>query len=425
LAKISVQAGSTGVSVNVFIQNSTATDGSGLTGLLGTSASFICYYMRQRTTATPVSLVVNTVGSAWVTGGFAEIDSTHAKGWYSFDIPNLVLATGSPFASVNFQGAASQAQLPLEIELTAWNNQDATAGGINNLASVGTLGSVSNVRGTATVQLAPQTHTSAVIPVVQTASVALTANTVGTASGVPAVVLAAQVHAGAIIPIVQTASNVLSELGTATVILAGVTHTGAIIPIVQTASVALLSNLVGTSSNVVNVLGTGTMVLWSGTHTGAVVPQVQTASTLVNTVTLAAAIHTGAIIPVVQTASVTLTANTVGTASGVPAVVLAAQVHAGAIIPVVQTASVAMALAAGERTSVADAFLDRDMGAGVDSGSSTGTAGRTVRQALRPLRNAWNVTNGTYTSFKEDDATINFAVAVTSTASANQITGLV
>jgi hypothetical protein len=41
----------------------------------------------------------------------------------------------------------------------------------------------------------------------------------------------------------------------------------------------------------------------------------------------------------------------------------------------------AMALTAGERTSVADALLDRNMATGADSG------GRTVRNALRPMRN--------------------------------------
>lgn len=209
MAKLSVQAGSTGVSVNLFIQSATATDGSGMTGLKQNTASLTCYYIRQRTTATPITLATSTVGNGWVSGGFMEVDATNAKGIYDFGIPNAAIGTGSPFATVIFQGATGMAPLPLEIELTAWNNQDATGGGINNLSATGTLGSVSNVRGTATVILSTGVHTGAVIPVVQTASVALTANTVGTASGIPPVILSTGTHVGAVIPTVNaiTTSN--------------------------------------------------------------------------------------------------------------------------------------------------------------------------------------------------------------------------
>lgn len=244
MPKISVQAGSTGVSVNLFFQASTATDGAGLTGLKFNAAGFSAYSIRQRTTATPITLATSTVGNPWITGGFIEVDATNAKGWYNFDIPNAVLATGSPFASVNFQGAAAQAQLPLEIELTAWNNQDATAGGINNLLSGGTLGSVSNVRGTATVILAAGTHAGAVIPVVQTASNVIT--------GSPTVA--------------QITTGVWAAFGTGVVQLNTGTHTGAIIPqvnVVQTSADGRMANLdlnvgaVGTIANAIGVLVTG------------------------------------------------------------------------------------------------------------------------------------------------------------------------
>jgi hypothetical protein len=61
----------------------------------------------------------------------------------------------------------------------------------------------------------------------------------------------------------------------------------------------------------------------------------------------------------------------------------------------------AMTLTAGERTSVADALLNRDMSLGSDTGSTTV---RTVRQALRFLRNKWTMAGGTLTVFKEDDS---------------------
>lgn len=331
MPKISVQAGSTGVSVNLFIQSSTATDGSGKTGLVFNSAGLTCYSMRQRTTATPVTLATSTVGNPWITGGFIEINSTAANGWYNFDIPNAVLGTGSPFASVHFQGASGMAPLPLEIELTAWNNQDPSAGGMTQLSSTGTLGSVSNIRGTATVLLAPVVHT------------------------------------GAVVPIVQTASNVTVQ-GTATVILAAGVHTGAIVPIVQTAS-----NLVNNADKTGYYLGTGTQV-------GVVIPQVN----------------------IVQTSADGRMANL------------------DVAVSSRSTAGDAMTLTTGERTAVADRFLDRDMSSGTDSGSASV---RTPRQALRQLRNKWQVSTGTLTVFREDDSTVSWTATISSTSSADAIIG--
>lgn len=73
----------------------------------------------------------------------------------------------------------------------------------------------------------------------------------------------------------------------------------------------------------------------------------------------------------------------------------------------------AMALTSGERTSVADALLDRDMSVGADSGSPSV---RTPRQALRFLRNLWTISGGTLTVKKEDDSTTSWTGSVTQTA---------
>lgn len=73
----------------------------------------------------------------------------------------------------------------------------------------------------------------------------------------------------------------------------------------------------------------------------------------------------------------------------------------------------AMTLTSGERDSVADALLNRDMATGTDTGSTTV---RTVRQALRFLRNKWGISAGTLTVKKEDDATTSWTGAVTTTA---------
>ncbi len=66
--------------------------------------------------------------------------------------------------------------------------------------------------------------------------------------------------------------------------------------------------------------------------------------------------------------------------------------------------------------AMADALLDRNMATGADSGSNTV---RTVRQALRVLRNKVDTTTGQV--FKEDDSTVTFTFTVT-TAAGNPIT---
>ena len=80
----------------------------------------------------------------------------------------------------------------------------------------------------------------------------------------------------------------------------------------------------------------------------------------------------------------------------------------------------AMTLTSGERNSVADAILDRDMSTGVDSGSTTV---RTVRQALRFLRNKWAIVLQVLTVYKEDDSTPSWTSQVSVDSTAEPITG--
>lgn len=68
----------------------------------------------------------------------------------------------------------------------------------------------------------------------------------------------------------------------------------------------------------------------------------------------------------------------------------------------------------------ADALLNRDMSVGTDSGSPTV---RTVRQALRFLRNKWSISGTTLTVTKEDDATASWTSTVSTSAGADPVTG--
>jgi hypothetical protein len=77
----------------------------------------------------------------------------------------------------------------------------------------------------------------------------------------------------------------------------------------------------------------------------------------------------------------------------------------------------AMTLTSGERTAVADALLDRNMATGTDSG------GRTVRNALRFLRNKWSLSGTTLTVTKEDDSTTAWTATVSTDAAAVPVVG--
>jgi hypothetical protein len=80
----------------------------------------------------------------------------------------------------------------------------------------------------------------------------------------------------------------------------------------------------------------------------------------------------------------------------------------------------ASALATDAVSEIADGILNRDLSTGTDSGSPTV---RTMRQALRFLRNKWAVTAGTLTVYKEDDSTASWTATVTGDATADPITG--
>ena len=69
-------------------------------------------------------------------------------------------------------------------------------------------------------------------------------------------------------------------------------------------------------------------------------------------------------------------------------------------------------------TAQADAVLNRDMSTGTDSG------GRTVRNALRILRNKVSIAAGVMTVTKEDDTTSAWTASITTDAGAEPITAV-
>ncbi len=118
MAKRTIAPGSTSVILDVFIQDNTQTDGRGLAGLVFNSASLTAYYHRDSAAAAvAITLVTMTLGT-WVSGGFKEISATNMPGHYSLCLPDAALASGAKSVAVVLKGAASMAQLNLEIQLT-------------------------------------------------------------------------------------------------------------------------------------------------------------------------------------------------------------------------------------------------------------------------------------------------------------------
>jgi hypothetical protein len=129
MAKLSILAGATSQTINIFIQNSSVTTGAGLTGLAYNSGSLTAYYTFPKTSPVAISLVTQTATGAYSSGGFVEIDSTNNKGLYRLDIPNAAIASGNGrFVTILLQGATNMVPCVLEIELTAIDNQSVAFG---------------------------------------------------------------------------------------------------------------------------------------------------------------------------------------------------------------------------------------------------------------------------------------------------------
>lgn len=131
--KVSIKAGATSQSVNVFIQDSISTTGAGKTGLVFSGVTAYYSFAGAAATATAITLVTQTITGAWTSGGFVEISSANMPGLYRLDLPNAVLASGNGRSVVVYLTASGAAPCVLEIELTGWDNQDAVHGGMSAL----------------------------------------------------------------------------------------------------------------------------------------------------------------------------------------------------------------------------------------------------------------------------------------------------
>lgn len=103
--------------IQVFILDSSKSDGSGLTGLVYNSLGLTAYYIREGAASpTVISLVTATVGT-WTSGGFKKVDATNMPGVYELHLPNACFASGAEQVVVLLKGASNMAPSPIEIQL--------------------------------------------------------------------------------------------------------------------------------------------------------------------------------------------------------------------------------------------------------------------------------------------------------------------
>lgn len=133
----SVYAGLTSQTIDVFLGDSSSTTGSGLTGLAYNTSNLTCYYRKGATgSSTAITLATQTVGGAWSSGGFVEVDSTNMKGIYRFDIPNAVVDTEG-FATLYFRGATNLVATAIRLDCRPYPVDVKKFGGTNGTFSSG------------------------------------------------------------------------------------------------------------------------------------------------------------------------------------------------------------------------------------------------------------------------------------------------
>ena len=112
---IQILGGSTSQTVRLFIQDTSKTDGSGLTGLVHNTSGLTAYYAKGATgSAAVMTLQGQTPTGAWVTGGFVAVDGTNMPGVYRLDIPNAALDSEVE-TIVMLRGAANMAPVLLRV----------------------------------------------------------------------------------------------------------------------------------------------------------------------------------------------------------------------------------------------------------------------------------------------------------------------
>jgi hypothetical protein len=111
-----VYANTASQTIDIFLQDSSSSTGQGLAGLVFNSAGLVVSYRKGATgSRTAITLATQTVGGAYSSGGFVEIESTHMKGVYRLDVPNAAVDTEG-FVTLFVYGATNLLPTALRID---------------------------------------------------------------------------------------------------------------------------------------------------------------------------------------------------------------------------------------------------------------------------------------------------------------------
>lgn len=456
--------GDTSKSVDVFLADSSSTTGAGLAALAYNTANLKCYYRKNATgTATAITLATQTVGGAWSSGGFVEIDATNQKGAYRFDIPDTVLAAAG-YATLYFYGATNLAPRFLRIQIAAPVNvmaiNSVSAASVTTInANIGDTQPI-NFTGTGASALVKSDMVDVAGAAVSTSTAQIGVNVVnfggsaGTfASGRP------EVNTTHIAGTAQSLSGGHLQVNVAEIAAQSVTASGTItFPAATLASTTnITAGTITTVTTVTNQLTTAQIAtgLWTDTTAGDFTVSLSVGKSIMNGVALGTGLtingYTGntpqtgdsfaligatgsgltslapsstALSTVTWTGSLATALTTL--AGHDPGATLASQTNiSAATVTLSGTQSLyapakagdSMALTSGERNSVADALLARN----IAGGSSTG---RLVSEAFARLRNRNYVSGGTLYITTTDDTTVSWSAALTTGSAAVDITNM-
>ena len=130
--KLKIKQGTTSKLLKLFVQDTSVTDGSGLTGVA--HGDITGYWIAEGDASpTPLSFSAGTTGT-WSDGGWSEVDSTNLPGVYELGITNNAIdATSEGSVLIMIKGATNMAPVVCELELDAVDYRDATDFGLSNL----------------------------------------------------------------------------------------------------------------------------------------------------------------------------------------------------------------------------------------------------------------------------------------------------
>jgi len=107
---ITIAPGSTSQSIEVLL---------GVVGLTASTSGLTARYNRTRTASVNIPLVARTIGQAWISGGFAEVDAVNMPGVYRLDIPDAALAAGADDVTLVVRGASGTNGAVLTVTLSS------------------------------------------------------------------------------------------------------------------------------------------------------------------------------------------------------------------------------------------------------------------------------------------------------------------